>query len=315
MTTANEEVQGTEVANGMLTEQVAERVATFYENFWNENPLGVLELATDQIGVRPEDNGRVVTAQAGDKSLKTLQASIETQGQQSPIKVRLIDGLPFVGFGFRRFAVCQALGRTVQCMLMANESDDSDDLDAFSKNASENIQRESLGAIDMLRIFERMSAKVEDGGFALSQKEIGDRCGVSRSLVNVYLNNLSPLSPKSKDLIRTEKVSASAAIELMSSKTMTPEQVDAELVKLAEGTADGGKKAKSVREVRKKTRAKAEATGGAKKQRTSKEIVGDLEEESEGDHKSVKVIKAALLKYVKGGMSFAVLVKKITEVV
>lgn len=311
MTTAIEETQAVQETPVV----VEEREPTFYETYFAENPLGVLELDTDVIGIRPEDNGRVVTAQAGDKSLKAFQTDIEAKGQQQPIKIRLINGLPFVGFGFRRYMACKALGRTVLCMLMANESEDSDDLDAFSKNASENIQREALGAMDMLRIFERMSAKVEDGGFALSQKEIGDRCGVSRSLVNVYLNNLSPLSQKSKDLIRAEKVSASAAIELMSSKTMTPEQVDSELLKLAEGTAEG-KKGGSVRDVRKKTRKAAEEkVGSAKKQRTTKEIVADLEEEVAGDVKGVKVVKAALLKYVKGGMSFDTFVKKIAEVV
>ncbi len=312
MTTATvEEVQETAVA-----QEVVERAATVYENFWNENPIGVMELTPEEITIRPEDNGRVVTAQAGDKKLKELVASIERSGQLQPVKVRLIDGQPVLAFGFRRYAALTQLGKTVQAMVTFNESDDSDDLDSYSKNASENIQREALNAIDMLRIFERMAAKVEDGGFGLGQKEIGDRCGVSRSLVNVYLNNLGPLSDASKKLILDGKVSASAAIELMASKTLTPEQVDAELVKLAAGTVEGGTKGKSVREVRKATRKKAEAEGkGVKKQRTSKEIVADLEEEVAGDHKSVKAIKAALLKYVKGGMSFDTLVKKITEVV
>ncbi len=316
MTTATVEEVNEQTQNEAVQEAI-ERTPTMFETFWQENPLTVLEIDTAEIGVREQDNGRVTTIQADDKKLKTFIGVIEKQGQQQPIRVRLIDGRPFVAFGFRRYMACKALDRAVQCLPLINESEgDSDDLDAYTKNASENIQRDALGPIDMLRIFERMTAKVDEGGFGLGQKEVADRCGVSRPTVNIYLNNLSPLSPASKKLIQDGKVSASAAIELMGSKTMTPEQVDAELIKLSEAIATTGKKGGSVREVRKKTRKAAEEKGtGAKKQRTTKEIVGDLEEDVAGDTKGVKLVKAALLKYVKGGMSFDTFVKKIAEVV
>jgi len=327
MTTATvEEVQESTVDEMLDVEGAPEgtRDATEYEHFFAVNPLGVLELEPSEIIIDPNDNGRYHTAKAGDKKLKELVASIERNGQETPVKVRLnAHGNPVLCFGFRRYAAIETINAErkkgdrikVQAMLLQNKSEDSNDLNAFSANIRENVQRENLTPIDLLKAFERFAAPVEEGGFGLNQKETGDRVGVSRATVNMYLNNLSPLSDASKDLIHVGKVSASVAIELMQSKTFTPEQVDAELKKLADGVQKEGKKA-SVREVRSKTRQKAEKTGkGTTKQRTTKEIVADLSAEAEGEAKGVVAVKAALLKYVKGASSYATFMKKIAEVV
>jgi ParB/RepB/Spo0J family partition protein len=322
MTTATvDDVQESAVDEMLNVEgdaSIAERDATEYEIFWQAYPGQILTIAASDITVRAEDNGRYQTAMMGDKSLKSLVASIETEGQMQPVGVRLIDGLPVLGFGFRRFAAINTVnaGRKeseklgVKCVPM-NEDGQVDDLDAFTRNAAENMQREELSAIDKLKIFERFAAAKEDGGFGLTQKEIAERCGCARPLVSMYLNHLSHLSDKSKGYIHAGKVGAFVAVELGQSKEYTPAQIDAELDRIVNTAAQTGK-TQSVRGTKAKTREKQEAKGKSGKARTLREMVTDLNAEYEEDTNSdFKTARLAVLGYVTGKVSFDTMMKKI----
>ncbi len=132
-----------------------------------------------------------------DKALHDLAASIKSQGILLPLIVRRLVGEQFeIIAGERRWrAAILAEIETVPVIIK-----DISDQTACAFALIENIQRESLNAIDEATAFERLMTE-----FYLTHEEIADKTGRSRSSVT-NLVRLLGLDEQVKELLRSRKI-------------------------------------------------------------------------------------------------------------
>lgn len=141
-----------------------------------------------------------------DESIQELAASIKSQGIILPLIVRRLDAKKFeIVAGERRWrAATVAQLKTVPAIIR-----DIPDQTACAFALIENIQRESLNAIDEAVAFERLITE-----FFLTHEEIAERVGRSRPTVTNLIRLLS-LDEKVKDLLRNRKLEMGHARALL----------------------------------------------------------------------------------------------------
>ena len=141
-----------------------------------------------------------------DASLQELATSIKSQGIILPLLVRKIDAEKFeIIAGERRWRAAMIAGlKTVPAIIR-----DIPDQTACAFALIENIQRESLNAIDEAVAFERLISE-----FFLTHEEIAERVGRSRSTVTNLIRLLG-LDEEVKELLRTRKIEMGHARALL----------------------------------------------------------------------------------------------------
>lgn len=141
-----------------------------------------------------------------DESLRELAISIKSQGIILPLIVRRLEKEKFeIIAGERRWrAAMLAELKTVPAIIR-----DIPDQTACAFALIENIQRESLNAIDEAIAFERLISE-----FFLTHEEIAERVGKSRSTVTNLIRLLG-LDNEVKELLRTRKIEMGHARALL----------------------------------------------------------------------------------------------------
>lgn len=141
-----------------------------------------------------------------DESLHELAISIKSQGIILPLLVRRLEKEKFeIIAGERRWrAAMLSELKTVPAIIR-----DIPDQTACAFALIENIQRESLNAIDEAIAFERLISE-----FFLTHEEIAERVGKSRSTVTNLIRLLG-LDDEVKELLRTRKIEMGHARALL----------------------------------------------------------------------------------------------------
>ena len=140
-------------------------------------------------------------------SLDELAASIKGKGLLEPIVVRPTDGGFEVVAGNRRLEACKRLGlRSIPCHVA-----DLDDREAFEVSLVENIQHETMNAIDEARAFKKYVDEYGYGGVS----ELAEKIGKSQGYVSNRIRLLSLPKGVKEEVIR-RRISPSVAQELVS---------------------------------------------------------------------------------------------------
>lgn len=140
------------------------------------------------------------------EALEELQQSIKHNGLLQPLVVRAaVDGWEVVA-GERRLRALQGLGWEAAPAIVRELSDEQMLLSALV----ENLQRESLGALDEAVAFQQL---VETFGF--SQRQVAERVGKSRSAVANSLRLLGLPAPIRK-LLAAARITAGHARAILS---------------------------------------------------------------------------------------------------
>lgn len=140
-------------------------------------------------------------------SLGELAASIKEKGLLEPIVVRPADGGFEVVAGNRRLEACKRLGlRSIPCHVT-----DLGDREAFEVALVENIQHETMNAIDEARAFEKYVDEYGYGGIS----ELAAKIGKSQGYVSNRIRLLSLPKGVKEEVIR-RRISPSVAQELVS---------------------------------------------------------------------------------------------------
>lgn len=144
-----------------------------------------------------------------DETLAELSQSIKQDGIIEPLIIRpSSDGRYEIICGERRFEAAKKVGlKTVPVIIK-----DVPDLKALEISMIENLQRENLNPIEEAEGYSIMSSK-----FHLSQQDISDRVGKSRSSVANSLRLLD-LPDEVKLLVRKASISAGHARAILSLK-------------------------------------------------------------------------------------------------
>ncbi len=156
-----------------------------------------------------------------DESLQELTISIKSQGILLPLIVRRIENDKFeIIAGERRWrAAIQAELKTVPAIIK-----DIPDQTACAFALIENIQRESLNAIDEAIAFERLISE-----FFLTHEEIAERVGRSRSTVTNLIRLLG-LHDEVKELLRVRKIEMGHARALLAVDTNQQKELAKQVV-------------------------------------------------------------------------------------
>ncbi len=156
-----------------------------------------------------------------DESLRELAVSIKSQGILLPLIVRRLANERFeIIAGERRWrAAMLAELKTIPAIIR-----DIPDQTACAFALIENIQRESLNAIDEAVAFERLISE-----FCLTHEEIADRVGRSRSAVTNLIRLLG-LDEEVKKLLRMRKIEMGHARALLSLNAVKQKELAAQIV-------------------------------------------------------------------------------------
>ena len=139
--------------------------------------------------------------------LEELAASIKEKGLLEPIVVRPEDGGFEVVAGNRRLEACKRLGlRSIPCHVA-----DLNDREAFEVSLVENIQHETMNAIDEARAFKKYVDEYGYGGIS----ELAEKIGKSQGYVSIWIRLLSLPKGVKEEVIR-RRISPSVAQELVS---------------------------------------------------------------------------------------------------
>lgn len=140
-------------------------------------------------------------------SLEELAASIKERGLLEPIVVRPVNGMFEVIAGSRRLEACKRLGmRSIPCHVA-----DLDDKEAFEVSIIENVQQDTMNAIDEARAFKRYVEEYGYGGVS----ELAQKIGKSQGYVSNRIRLLSLPGGVKEEVIR-RRISPSVAQELVS---------------------------------------------------------------------------------------------------
>ena len=165
-----------------------------------------------------------------EESLRGLADSIEAQGVIQPLVVTRGEGGKFeIVAGERRWRAAQLAGLETVPVVVREATDDRQLLELA---LVENLQRADLNAIEEAEAFRSLRE-----GFALSQAEIGERVGRSRTAVTNSLRLLR-LPPLVQGLLREGRLTAGQARPLLSLAT------EREQIRLAERAVAEGRSAR-----------------------------------------------------------------------
>lgn len=180
---------------GPIAEQAniyAEHVATRAKLYDEAKTQGRLLLELDPEKIRPTEfrNRHDRSLLASDPEFSKLKDSIQSHGQDTPIRVRPIkDALPFefeIVSGHRRHAACLLLDAETQGgfkVLSLVDGDAASARDLVLKMYRENEERYDLSAFEKGRMFARwLAAKVYD-----SQRDLAAGVDLTESVVARYL--------------------------------------------------------------------------------------------------------------------------------
>jgi ParB/RepB/Spo0J family partition protein len=194
----------------------AEYVPSVYENHWLKNPGQVMEVNINELDVDADDDVRIETASADDKSkeFKQFVAAVEQNGYQ-PIEVRIIDGRLKVDEGRRRLAALKALGRTTARVLPANDNGVGvSRSDAIRRALAFNVARKDLNPIEKMLAVVKIQKAVEAEGGKITNAQIAKDIGVSAASISGYLS-LQKYDEEAQALIVSGKVGYGAALALI----------------------------------------------------------------------------------------------------
>ncbi|OPL19675.1 MAG: hypothetical protein AVO35_01505 [Candidatus Aegiribacteria sp. MLS_C] len=158
-----------------------------------EGSLVVTEVHIDEI----EPNPFQPRKEWDRDEISSLAVSIRSQGILQPLIVRTSGAGYQLIAGERRLRAAREAGlRTVPVMVR-----EADDQQMLALALVENIQRKDLGPVEKAEAFMMLSSQ-----FGLTQEELGERVGMSRSTVANFLRLLD-LPEKVLDLMRSGELS------------------------------------------------------------------------------------------------------------
>ena len=167
------------------------------------NPLAGFLESLEIKRISPSKNA--LRTQMG--SLDELAASIDEKGLLEPIVVRPVATGFEVVAGNRRLEACKRIGmRSIQSHVV-----DLDDREAFEMSLVENIQHETMNAIDEASAFKKY---VEDFGYG-GISELAKKIGKSQGYISNRIRLLALPKGVREDVIR-RRISPSVAQELVS---------------------------------------------------------------------------------------------------
>jgi len=167
----------------------------------------IADIAIDQIQTNPYQP-RTHFDQA---ALEELAESIKVQGIIQPITVRQLDQDSFqLISGERRYQAAKMSGLTVIPAYIRKANDQQ----MLEMALIENIQRESLNAIEIALSYQRLLTEC-----SLKQEELGDRVGKKRTTVTNYLRLLK-LPPDIQIALRDNLISMGHARALINIDTI-----------------------------------------------------------------------------------------------
>lgn len=167
----------------------------------------IADIAIDQIQTNPYQP-RTHFDQA---ALEELAESIKVQGIIQPITVRQLDQDSFqLISGERRYQAAKMSGLTVIPAYIRKANDQQ----MLEMALIENIQRESLNAIEIALSYQRLLTEC-----SLKQEELGDRVGKKRTTVTNYLRLLK-LPPDIQIALRDNVISMGHARALINIDTI-----------------------------------------------------------------------------------------------
>ncbi len=165
-------------------------------------PAGSVDVASGdglkQIPLEHLQRGKYQPRRDFDQSaLEELASSIRNEGVMQPIVVRPVSAGRFeIIAGERRWRAAQLAGIDRIPAIVRDVSDDS----AIAMALIENIQRENLNAIEEAQALKRLQVE-----FELSQQQVAERVGKSRSAIANLLRLLSLEQPV-KELVETSQL-------------------------------------------------------------------------------------------------------------
>lgn len=280
---------------------------TNFREAWDDNPLQMLEIPTDQLIINEILSGRS-EYKRDPKKVKETADSIRQVGQIEPAVVGLDDvGNPVLYVGFGRYEAQVQNGLPLLCRYSPVPLED-----VLELGMHENLKREPLSPVQIMDNILRLNEK------GLKDKEVADRIGVSPAFVSVHKrlalkdeNDKPKFSKWALQQIHKGTVPAKAAFPL--ADLANSEEIDVELKTLiaaAEEAAKGTGKAARVsetaaREVVRKRGTKKKGKKGSKKaaggQRSMKQLKTLLEAwTGPAMPEPVKLTVSAVLDYIEG---------------
>jgi ParB family chromosome partitioning protein len=199
-----------------------------------------------------------------ETALEELTRSIKEKGVIQPVTIRRVpDGYQLIS-GERRLRAAQAARlRQIPAYII----DVTTDEEMLELALIENIQRETLNAIEVAQAYQRLMADCH-----LTQEDVAQRVGKERSTVTNFLRLLK-LPQKVQDGLRREKIQMGHARALLALPT------EKHQLRMYEKVTDGGL---SVRKVEEMVRALAQtvkkSSGGGKPSSTTSSDVHTVEE-------------------------------------
>lgn len=156
-----------------------------------------------------------------EERLAELADSIAAHGMIQPIAVRRIDGGRYqIIAGERRWRAARMAGiREVPAVIL-----DADELHSMELAMIENLQREDLNPIEEAEGYRKL---ITDYG--LTQEEVAERVGKSRSVIANAVRLLS-LDPEVLELLRNGSISSGHARALLSLSSVTKQRSIAEKI-------------------------------------------------------------------------------------
>lgn len=187
-----------------------------YETYWLNNPGQVMEVAVSELIVDHEDDVRLETADADDKSkeFKAYVTAVESNGYQ-PIEVRIDGGKLKVTDGRRRLAANKALGHEMVRVLPANDAGIGvTRCDAILRSLAFNVARKDLNPIEKMLSVVKIQEAAAVEGTKITNAQIAKVIGVSAASISGYLS-LQKYDEEARALIASGKVAYSAALALI----------------------------------------------------------------------------------------------------
>lgn len=245
---------------GAAVEAAAVAVETDAPAIAPVDPIPYMEtvmLHPDEIVVDEELNSRDSTGKVED-----LAASLQ-QNQEQPIRVRLVDGLYHLVFGYRRHKAARLINdndaydkaKWPDGFKLRAEVCQLDDAGTFAANVAENNQRKDLGVIERAQAMDRMV-----NYFGWSHEAVAAKFGVSRVTVTRSLKLLA--APRAvRKLVAEGKVNADTVLEILA----MPEDKAGEAFEVLVAEIEEGKKASrdSMRQKRRKAKGGQKDEGGS----------------------------------------------------
>jgi ParB family chromosome partitioning protein len=176
----------------VVGEQVKEGFATRVEKLEAERAAGMVLLRLDPktVGTTKFANRHELSLSVKDAKFARFKASIERNGQDTPVRVRSAPAGSALSFelieGHRRLAACLAIDseRPEGFTILARIDSAATDQDLVLKMYRENAEREDLCPFD----YGRMYRSWLDAGVFAKQGDIAEAIGVSDATVSQYLS-------------------------------------------------------------------------------------------------------------------------------